>query len=164
MNINVLLWLIPVLFTIHNLEEALTMRKYGTEHFKKMQRGQFPAAVTILTLLVVVFIYFGTREEVGLVGRFLAIFGQASLFINALAHIIGTLRLRRYTPGLITAVLIYIPFSIYLFNIALQNNYITEKQLFFAFGAGIIMQIPLVLGALFIGKLLIRLLGTSKQT
>lgn len=140
------------------------MRKYGTEHFKKMQRGQFPAAVTILTLLVVVFIYFGTREEVGLVGRFLAIFGQASLFINALAHIIGTLRLRRYTPGLITAVLIYIPFSIYLFNIALQNNYITEKQLFFAFGAGIIMQIPLVLGALFIGKLLIRLLGTSKQT
>lgn len=140
------------------------MRKYGTEYFKKMQRGQFLVAATILTLLVVVFIYLGTRKEFGLMGRFLAIFGQASLFINALAHIIGTLRLRRYTPGLITAVLIYIPYSICLFYFALQNNYITGKQLFFAFGAGIIMQLPLVLGALFFGKLLMRLLGMSKQT
>lgn len=156
MNIGLLLWLVPVLFTIHNLEEALTMRKYGTGHFRNMQRGQFAAAVILLTLLAVSFIYLGTNDEYGVMGRILAIFIQASLCINALVHMIASIRFRRYTPGVITAVLIYIPFSLYLFDAALKTSYVTGMQLAWAFVAGVVLQLPLVLGALFVGGWLVR--------
>lgn len=44
----------------------------------------------------------------------------ALLFVNAMIHIGGTIRFRKYNPGVATAVLLYVPLSIYVFYLYYQ--------------------------------------------
>ncbi len=39
------------------------------------------------------------------------------LLVNSLMHIMGSVRLRGYTPGLVTGVLLYLPLSIYAYSV-----------------------------------------------
>jgi hypothetical protein len=62
----------------------------------------------------------------------------ALLFMNSLIHIGGTIKLRRYNPGFITAILLYLPFSIYSYYLYDQAGLmgLTNLILSVALGAG----------------------------
>ncbi len=59
-------------------------------------------------------------------------------FINALIHIGGTVKLRRYNPGVVTAVLLYLPLSIYAYYLSDQAGLLglTNLVLSVVLGAG----------------------------
>lgn len=125
-----LLWLVPLFFAIHNIEEVPFMAKW-TEKLDspvhpKVTTRQFTIAVTFLTLGSIVITYFGTRNPDGYLGPIFIMAIQAILFINAIVpHIVMTVKMKLYSPGLVTAVLINIPFTIYLFTRALNEHKIT---------------------------------------
>jgi hypothetical protein len=62
----------------------------------------------------------------------------ALLFINALIHIGGTVKLKRYNPGVVTAVLLYLPLSIHAYYLYDQAGLLglTNLILSIVLGAG----------------------------
>jgi hypothetical protein len=62
------------------------------------------------------------------VGRNLPIFSMSVaglLFINALTHIGGCMRVRGYVPGVVTGALLYLPLSIYAYAYFLGSSQLT---------------------------------------
>ena len=129
-----LLWLVPVFFALHNLEEAPFMEGWSKRLPLKLPihytTRQFVISVTILTLGGFLATYWGVEVLHNTTGYWIVMGIQAILFFNAfIPHIGSTIRFRMYSPGVITATLITIPFSIYLFQRALGENIITWKQI-----------------------------------
>jgi hypothetical protein len=91
---------------------------------------QFTIAITFLTLAGFIITYFGVEQLHNSTGYLLVFAIQAILFFNAfIPHIGSTIRFRLYSPGVITAVVITIPFSIYLFHRALSEEMPSWRQL-----------------------------------
>jgi hypothetical protein len=116
---------------------------------------QFVIAVTFLTLGVFLATYFGVEYLHNSTGYLLVMGIQAILFFNAfIPHIGSTIRFRMYSPGVVTATLITLPFSFYLFHRALIENMITWKQLWTLLAIAPIAMVFFAYVSLRIGKAL----------
>lgn len=152
-----LLWLVPLFFAIHNVEEVPFMAKW-TEKLDspihpKVTTRQFAIAVTFLTLGSIVITYYGTRNPDGYLGPIAIMAIQAILFVNAIVpHIVMTMKMRLYSPGLITAVLINIPFTIYLFTRAINEHKITPGLIIMLFLAAPFAMAALAWFSLWLGE------------
>ena len=122
-----LLWLVPIFFMLHNLEEAPFMESWSKRLPLKIHpvvtTRQFVIAVTILTLAGFLITYFGVEYLANSTGYLIVLGIQAILLFNAfIPHIAATVRFRMYSPGVISATLITLPFSFYLFRRALDDD------------------------------------------
>jgi hypothetical protein len=80
---------------------------------------------------------------------------QAILLFNAFVpHLATTIRFRMYSPGVVTAILITLPFSIYLFRRALHENMLTWNQFWILLGIAPFAMVIFALISLQIGKAL----------
>lgn len=78
-----------------------------------------------------------------LVGRNLLVFSMsvaALLFINAFAHIIGSLIAKEYAPGVITGVLFYLPLSIYAYYAFISSGQLTPGEVIVTGILGLVYQ------------------------
>ena len=105
-----LVWLLPAAYACHLLEEFFG----GFPDWIAMVAGRpltTSAFVAINTVAMGIFVLAShlatTRESRG----WMAIALATVLFVNALAHILGTLVFGSYSPGLLTAVILYLPLS-----------------------------------------------------
>lgn len=73
----------------------------------------------------------------------------ALLGINALMHIAGTIQLRRYVPGVITAVLLYVPLSVTALTNAVHASPTPVVTAIQAIAAGVAMQLVPILTLVF---------------
>jgi hypothetical protein len=82
-----------------------------------------------------------------LVGRNILTFSMsvaALLFINGWVHILGSIRIKGYVPGVITGIAFYVPLSIYAYDLFISSNQLTLNQVFVAFILGLFFQaVPL---------------------
>jgi hypothetical protein len=124
------LLLAPFIFIVHFLEESPGFVEWFNSH---VARGITPGLFwtvnltgLFITLTVVAFEWF-SRTPLSL-GVVLAWLGFLML-ANAVFHIAGSLVDGRYVPGLITAVLLYLPYYIWLFVRALKSGRITAVAL-----------------------------------
>jgi hypothetical protein len=129
-----LLWLVPIFFALHNMEEAPFMERWSRRLPLKLpvsySTRQFVIAVTFLTLGGFLITYLGVEYLHNLTGYLMVLCIQAILFFNAfIPHIGSTLRFRMYSPGVITATFITLPFSFYLAHRALLEDLIAWKQI-----------------------------------
>lgn len=128
-----LLWLVPIFLTIHNLEEAPFMENWSKRLPVKLPLSvttrQFVIAVTFLTIAGFLLTYLGVEVLANQTGYLIVLGIQIILFFNAFVpHIATTIRFRMYSPGVITAVLLMLPFSFYLFRRAFEENILTWNQ------------------------------------
>lgn len=128
-----LLWLVPIFLTIHNLEEAPFMENWYKRLPMKIPltitTRQFAIAVTFITIAGFLLTYVGVEYLADPTGYSLVLGMQAILAFNAFVpHIATTLRFRMYSPGVITAVLLMLPFSFYLFRRAFEENILSWNQ------------------------------------
>jgi len=152
-----LLWLVPLFFAIHNIEEVPFMAKWAEKldspMHPKVTTRQFAIAVTFLTLGSIIITFFATREPDNYIGTILVLAIQAILFVNAFApHIVMTVKMKLYSPGLVTAVLINIPFTIYLFVLAINEHRITPSLIVMPFLAAPFAMAALAWAALWLGE------------
>ena len=104
-------------FTLHNLEEALWLPKWS-QHVKKyhepVEPNEFVFAVVVITIIG--YVLTALDILVGHPGSFinyvyLGFIGMMCL--NSLfPHLAATVALKRYAPGLITALFLNLPFSL----------------------------------------------------
>jgi hypothetical protein len=156
-----LLWLVPIFFTLHNMEEAPFMEKWSKRLPLKLPISyttrQFVVTVILLTLGGFLLTYYAVEYLHNSTGYWLMFEFQMVLFFNAfLPHIGATIRFRMYSPGVVTATLITIPFSIYLFHRALTENMITWNQIWVLLIIAPFVMVAFTLGFLQLGKLLTR--------
>jgi hypothetical protein len=163
-SFRLLLCLVPVFFMLHNMEETPFMEGWGkklpVKYHPSASTPQFVAAVTFLTISVFV-LTFASLTWLSPSTSFLLILGiQTTLFFNAFVpHILTTIRFRIYSPGVITAVLITIPFSLYLFHRALREGILSWGQLWILLGIAPFVMILAAYLSLQVGKVLTRWLS-----
>jgi hypothetical protein len=121
------------------MEEAPSMESWSKRLPLKIHPAvstrQFVIAVTFLTLAGFLATYFCVEYLHNSTGYLIVLGIQTVLFFNAfIPHIVSTIRFRLYSPGVITATLITLPFSFYLFHRALNENILTWKQFWMLLG------------------------------
>ena len=154
-----LLWLVPTFLAIHNIEEAPGMEQWSRRLPLKLPftitTRQFIIAVTLLTLAGFVVTYFGVEIVASQTGYIIVLGIQAIMLFNAFVpHIAATIRFRIYSPGILTAVLITLPFSFYLFRRAFDESILNWTQLWILLGIAPFAMVILAYTSLQIGKAL----------
>jgi hypothetical protein len=154
-----LLWLVPIFFMLHNFEEAPFMESWSKRLPWKIHptisTRQFVIAVTFLTVATFLLTYFGVEYLANQTGYLIVLGIQIILFFNAFVpHIASTILFRMYSPGVITAVLITLPFSIYLFRRAINEDILTWTQFWILLGIAPFAIVIFVFLSLQLGKVL----------
>lgn len=84
-----------------------------------------------------------------------ALSAMALIGVNALIHLAGALLARGYSPGVVSAGVLYVPLTAWTFRTALAEGHVTRAQALRAVGLGaVLMTVPFVFQAL---RLLLRL-------
>ena len=148
-------WIYLVIaWSIHNLEEALTMSKWlGLNETKLpytkfisvsiMQQG-LPLALIIATLLLILIPILAIYKKWD--NRIFGIVLGMCL-INAIGHILITIVFGGYSPGVITAVIINLPVSIFIIRRLFKYNLLKNFSWFHIFvygGVGLIISVSVI--------------------
>lgn len=136
MDITFLTWAFLIVFMVHNFEEIISIEYWMKRVFpsikeslpkliskdlekeKDMTAGQFSIAVCVLFVAVSLLLVISL-----LMTDLYFLFLGANLFfaLNIITHPLQALYLRKYVPGLITSILVILPYNIHLFNSLYQE-------------------------------------------
>ena len=155
--LRTMLWMVPIFFMLHNMEEAPFMERWSkrlpVKIHPRVTTSQFVVAVVFLTVAGFIVTVVSLTWLPAPTGYLLILGMQAVLLVNAFVpHLVTTLRFRLYSPGIMTAVLITLPFSIYLFQRAFAEQVLTWTQFWVLIGIAPFAMIALAYLSLQIGK------------
>lgn len=139
---------------LHNLEEALTMpawliprlayldAQFGIRPLAEDLTRFYPGLV-VATLVPALWIAIASRAAPRSAGAYSILLLYGVFFANAFApHILGAVLLGSYVPGLLTAVVLVIPFTIALGRRALIDNYASPAGLATTLVVAFVLYIP----------------------
>lgn len=157
-SVGTLLWLFPVMFMLHDFEEIIFIDGWWERHgaaalprvpvflrprlmkIATMTSAQFAVAV-MLEFICFIPITYAAAEQ----GWYLLILScNAVLFLHVFTHVGQSLFLGRYTPGVVTAVLLGIPYPLYLFYRLIHEDLISMGDIYRSLPFGLLL-LPLVL-------------------
>jgi len=155
-------WLVAVLFTLHNAEEALAFRVYlprlavllpepfaslvATLSYQVILMAL--AAVSILSLLVALAAATWPQSPLTL---WTLLTLEAVVGLNVIAHVLSALAVfPGYAPGLTTALLINAPFAIYCFRRVRRERWVSTTALASTVPVALILHGPILVGGLWL--------------
>ena len=146
-----IIWLMPAAYALHIIEEFagnfpawVTDDVHGKFNYFAFDANNIMFMLVLLTLVTLNFRKTSTRKAFAL-----TVFASANLFWDALFHLFMTPALDRYSPGLVTAMLLYIPISI-LVGVVIVKQGILKPHLFaIALAGGLVFFGLVVWGGLF---------------
>ena len=151
-----LLWLVPVLAAVHNMEEAVAFPRYLPLVLERVPQawraiagpitlGQVWAALGLVTLIpFALAIWTALRPELA-APVWLLLLIQATLLLNVLWHVsAATVLFDGYAPGLVTAVLVNLPFSIYLIWRAAKENWLSPRARWALLPSAVVVHGPVI--------------------
>jgi hypothetical protein len=156
-----IIWTIPIVFLIHNLEELWLMEEWADAFLKNRNTGfierlyQFNTvalAMVLLTFAVTFILYLHYRKR-NKITLNLTILSISLLCFNSFTHIGQFLFLQKYVPGLLSAVFLMAPLTLYSLYLFVANKIITPKRGIAYFGVSILTMGPIIILFLSIAKL-----------
>ena len=157
-----LLLLFPPLYFIHDIEEILTVEKFLEENSNiipfSVTTLEFSFAFTLLWIFASIGCYkvFLGNRFIGMKPTtFLAFLVPGILLANGIGHLLQFFFFKDYVPGIITSILILIPYSFFTAKFLISERVITQIRLLSYLILGFITQAPLAIMALYISKILI---------
>jgi len=114
---------------LHVLEEYA--RPGGFPAFMRGMAPRFAASITTPFAVVINGAFLLVCALAVILGPAAPVLGlsvAALLIVNGLTHIGGGIRARRYAPGVVTGVLLYLPLGAYAFCAALTSGWATPRQ------------------------------------
>ncbi|GMQ60243.1 HXXEE domain-containing protein [Vallitalea sediminicola] len=146
-ELSCIIWVFPLTITLHNIEEALWLPSWSQKvkrYQKPVGKNEFYFALICVTLLAYLFsfIYLFYGNE-GII-RYVYFGFVGAMILNAIfPHLIATIVLRKYAPGVITGVLLNVPCYSLLISLAVKSNVIslTEVLISTVIVGGIILAI-----------------------
>ncbi len=128
MTFETSIWLFPLAITIHNIEEALWLPQWsrGAGRFHHpVGAFEFRFAVAVLTALAWIVTGLAATGGRGSGGVYLLCSYCFAMLINVfIPHFAAAIALKRYAPGLATALVINLPVTAWLLVQALRQGYI----------------------------------------
>lgn len=168
---RLLLWLVPMLITVHNLEELAGMPAVLVELPRKVPAGipvgilpfppspaEFTLALVVVTTLPFLFAalaQFGKTPRTRRNGVLLLAGTQAVMLLNVLSHLGSAVMLGGYAPGMITALAVNLPFSLLFFATALRQGWLIRKNLPWLALAAVLFHGPGLIALLWLASTLV---------
>ena len=170
-SIRQVLWVLPLAFVIHDGEEILTMPGWIEQNRPLLDRiadtgalarrvvenlasttGAVTAAVLaeLAVILVVTFLAQRRPHSGPTMYAYAAILG--GFFFHSLTHVGSAIILRSYTPGVISAILLIPPASIYIYRRLLSAGLLTFRSATLSAAAGAALVVPAVVAAHYFGR------------
>ena len=161
------IYLFPLLFAIHNAEEALTIATYGRAAMEQLGADidlpateEFAASVALLTLIALAVSHAAARADMRDPKRagtayHVWLLVVAIAFGNVFAHVAQALFARGYVPGLATALGLMLPYGIAAFTLGMRAGYLHGLRVATFVIAGLVLQAPVAYMALLIGRLFV---------
>jgi len=156
-----LLWGVPIFLAIHNLEEAPFMEEWykglPLPVHPIVSTKQFVAAVSLLTVAGFAVTYFGIYSSNQSIGISIILGIQMVMLVNVFVpHLATAIRFRKYSPGIVTGLLLNLPFSIYLFQGAMQEGFMPWQLIWILLAIAPFASIALITISLQFGKWLVK--------
>jgi hypothetical protein len=151
-----ILWLVPILLAIHNAEEALFFPRYlpfvlyrlpaaWQALIAPLTTGQVGAALGVVTAVAFLVAWWSSQRPDNPVALWLVLLIQATVLLNVVWHVAAAVVLfGGYAPGVVTALLLNLPFSIYLLRRAARDRWLGPRALWALVPAAIVLHGPLL--------------------
>ena len=156
-----LLWLVPLWITLHNLEEMAGMGSMLAALPGKIpgwlvdalagaglppSYRQFLLMLLVVTALPYLLASLGGARRARGPRTFLLVTTQAVMFVNVFSHLVSMAVMGGYVPGLVTALAINLPFSLYLFAVGLRQGWLRWGDLVYLLPVALVLHGPGLLG------------------
>ncbi|CAM2858771.1 HXXEE domain-containing protein [Paenibacillus sediminis] len=145
LSIHTVIWLFPIAFMFHDLEEIVMVESWMKrnrahlynllsarmvnvmERNFSMSTASFAVAVSVM-LIGVSYAAVSAGLSVDHGGSMLPFAGAlAVFFLHAFTHIGQAIYVQRYTPGVLTSIIIVLPYSVYAYYRLFGDSLITWK-------------------------------------
>jgi len=163
------LWLVPILFLVHNSEEGIMMRatldevRIGMPRFLRVflppvTYEQYLVSLVLVTALAFCCAWFGQIDRSRSWGMYVLVGLQMVLLLNVVAHVTTLAVVGHYTAGSVTALLINLPFFLYLLGRARNEDWVGRRGLILLIPVAFVVHTPVLFGFLFISGFISRFL------
>ena len=132
------IWLMPAAYVLHIVEEYtgnfpgwVNNDVHGTFNFFGFDLNNI-----MFMLILVALVTLNFRRPSKITATALVAFASANLFWDALFHIGMTALLNRYSPGLVTAALLYLPITLLVATVVLKNHILSVRRFSLAVAGG----------------------------
>jgi hypothetical protein len=148
------LWMgLLVIYMLHQIEEHLWpggFRQFTNAHVFKSSKDNWPVSVAGVALVNIGYVWLPVGLAVLYPGvlRWIALGWIGLTLINALIHIVNTIQLRIYNPGLVTSIILFLPFTIFVLAVETRRGALSGAQIGLILFAGILLHLPVA--ALFV--------------
>ena len=134
-----LIVLAPIAYLIHHFEEhvVFNFREWRTSYFPDNNQVSTEEILIRLTtfLLIIIFIHIIKRNKAS--AHLILFFLMTTQIINAFFHIFFSFYCHDFSPGTITALLLYLPVNYLIFKAALREGHLgSTKQMMYLFILG----------------------------
>jgi hypothetical protein len=132
------LLLAPLIYAIHHAEEHLFLnfRAWRLKYFPDNNALSTEAILAILVSVGLIYLLIHTTVRTKVSAWVTLTFLMATQVHNAIFHLGATIIFRDFSPGLITAMLLYLPANWLLAQAALREDWVSPRQLGVIFLAG----------------------------
>ncbi len=143
------LWIFfPLAITLHNIEEALWLprwSRYAKRFHPPVEQNEFVFAVIIVTMLADLSTFLAMAFPAVLILR-LIFFGVLGMTIlnTFVPHLVATIALRRYCPGLATALFLMVPVNSVILYQAIADGSLQWLELGPATLVVVVVLLPLL--------------------
>lgn len=165
MDINIL-WLVPVAYAVHIMEEAPRFVPW-TKRYSWLFSSSFSLPKFILgNLLFMTYVLVSVLLAVVYPAEWTLVLGLSTaawIFSNFLLHASITLYSGEYSPGVVTGGAIYVPVSLYIYSIFWESGLLTPLDILLSVIIGFaVMYLPQLNAVLYERRLKRRSLDNEK--
>ncbi len=129
MDFRHLIWLFPTVLTLHNAEEAIWLPAWSADAgrwYKPIAPRIFRAAALVLTVFAWLVTWMSSRSGGQSVWTYLVFGFMAAMLGNVIIpHAVLTIAMRKYMPGLASALALNIPILFWLIFLALKEGQVS---------------------------------------
>jgi hypothetical protein len=142
-----------IIYMIHQIEEHLWpggFRQFANAHVFKSGDDDWPVSEGGVALVNVGYVWAPVLLAALFPGplRWLGLGWVGLTLINAITHIVTSIRFRVYNPGLVTSIVLFLPFTIWILAREVSTGMLTGWQVVALLIAGVLLHIPVA--ALFV--------------
>lgn len=181
LDIESLMWLYPVALLLRDAEEIAMSERWMRAHQKGLSAriagdrigdaflggtdastGERAATALLLLTLAVLLTRAASRPPAPGLRMSVFVGAVSILFLNVFTHVGQTLVLGMYTPGVLAAVLVALPYTLYVYDRLLKERLISWSTLGLSVLLGGLVMLPLIGFAQAAGRFIAALLGFGR--
>ncbi len=148
-----------VIYFIHQIEEHLWpggFRQFADAHMFHSGNDNWPVNIDGVALVNTAFVWLPIALAAFFPQtlRWVGLAWVGLMLINGIIHIVTTIRLRIYNPGLVTSIVLFLPFTIYVLVLEVERGALSGADVGLIALYGVLLHLPVA--ALFAVPFLLR--------